>query len=180
VTHDLSIPRDGRLVERLGHFSPEILIAAIFGVIIVGLHPLAGPLMLTVPVALLAVVLGSWLLMRRHDRQLCEFCVASMPLNPSQRAQHFRTRFWLCHVGAERRFLIPYVIVLIGSNFVPGTVGRVFWALVQTSMAYLILSHSTHRRLQPWCPWCSAGGGGSAHEDPVAPEPSPEDHRQLI
>jgi hypothetical protein len=180
VAHDLSIPSDGRLTERLGHYSPEILIGAIFGVIAVGLHPLAGSFTFTIPLALLAVVIGSWVLMRRHDRQLCEFCVAAMPLNPSQQAQNYRRRFWLCHVGVERRFMIPYVIVLVGSNFVPGTFGRVVWALAQTSMAYLIFSHSTHRRLQPWCPWCSSGGGGTEREDPISPDPWPGDRRQLI
>jgi hypothetical protein len=55
---------------------------------------------------------------------------------------------------------------------------RVGWAIIQLSMIYLIMSQSTHRKLQPWCPWCSAGGGGSEVDepDPVLPQ----DDRQLV
>jgi hypothetical protein len=38
-------------------------------------------------------------------------------------------------------------------------------------MIYLVLSYTTHRRLQPWCPACSGGDGG--REDADAPEPIP-------
>ena len=59
-----------------------------------------------------------------------------------------------------------------------GTIGKIAWALIQSSMIYLIMSHATHRRLQPWCPWCSDGGGGSEHDE-VAPPPVLPD-RQLV
>jgi hypothetical protein len=180
MTDGLSREWPDRLADRWGHFAPELLIASIGGVILLGVHPLTGPLMLTVPIALLSFVVGSWLLMRRHDRRLCELCVASMPLNPSELATRYARRFWMAHTGSERRFMFPYLAVLIGSNFAPGTVGRIFWAVVQSSMIYLILSYSTHRRLQPWCPWCSGGGGGEEHEDPVTPDPVPGDRRQLV
>jgi hypothetical protein len=180
MSHELSQPGENRIADRLGHIAPEILIVAIMAVIVVGLHPLPGPFAYTVPLALLIVVLVSWLLLRRHDRRLCERCLAAMPLNPSQQATRYRRRFQLAHIGSEPRRLIPYLIVLIGSNFAPGPAGRIFWAVVQTSMVYLILSYSTHRRLQPWCPLCSDGGGGSEREDPVAPDPNPSDHRQLV
>ena len=75
--------------------------------------------------------------------------------------------------------MIPYFAVLIGSSFLPGQSGLLIWALVQTSMIYLILAYATHRRLQPWCPWCQSGDGGG-EDDPVSPDPVPEDHRQLI
>jgi hypothetical protein len=155
-----------------------LLCASIFGVIIVGLYPPPGALALTVPLLLAVVVVGSWLLMRRHDRRLCEQCAATMPLNPGNQAARYGRRFWVAHTGAERRFLIPYVVVLIGSNFFPGTLGRVVWVIMQLSMVYLIMSYTAHRKLQPWCPWCSEGGGGSRHSD--APDPLPDDRRLLI
>jgi hypothetical protein len=74
--------------------------------------------------------------------------------------------------------LIPYLVVLIGSNFATTTAGRIGWAVVQSSMIYLILAYTTHRRLQPWCPWCRSDGGGE-HED-VSPPPPPVDHRQPV
>jgi hypothetical protein len=118
--------------------------------------------------------------MRRHDRRLCEHCMASMPLNAAETSVKMGRRFWMAHTGSEKRFLIPYIIVLLGSNFATGTIGRGFWAIMQLSMIYLILSNTTHRRLQPWCPWCSNGGGGEEHEDTPTPPPLPQDYRQLV
>ncbi len=170
--------RSRGLVARLGHFAPEMLVIAIGAVIVLGFHPIAGPMALTVSVGLVAVVLASWVLMRRHDRGLCKDCMASMPLNPAEQAARYRRRFWMSHTGGERRFVVPYLIVLVASNFATGPVGRTFWAAMQLSMIYLILAYSTHRRLQPWCPWCSDGGGGS--HVPSAPDPLPWDHRQRV
>jgi hypothetical protein len=164
---------------RWGHWSAHILCAAIVGVIALRVYPPSGLLTITVPLLLVSVVIGSWLLMRRHDRRLCEQCASSMPLNPGDQAARYKARFWVAHTGMERRILIPYVAVLLGSNFLPDTLlCRFVWAVVQLSMVYLILSHTSHRRLQPWCPWCKDGGGGSRHED--APTPTPDDHRLLI
>jgi hypothetical protein len=170
----------GRVVDAWGHLAPEILCASIVAAIVVGLRPPSGPLAITLPISLMALVLVSWLLMRRHDRQLCEQCMAAMPLNAGEKAHRFRRRFWLAHTGAEPRFLVPYLVVLIGSNFFPGTWGRIVWALVQCSMIYLIMSHVTHRRFQPWCPWCSGGGGGSDRDKDVAPPPLPDNDRLLV
>lgn len=173
-------PWSDRFAERCGHFAPHALIASIVAVLLLRVHPPADPTTaLGISLALIALVVASWLLMRRHDRGLCEHCLASMPLNPSELAVRYKRRFWLSHTGARPRYVIPYLIVLIGSNFLPGRMGLLIWVLVQTSMIYLILGYSTHRRLQPWCPWCSENGGGG-QEDPVTPDPVPDDHRQLI
>jgi hypothetical protein len=166
------------MADVLGHHANEILIASILAVVAVGLVPLPGLFFFTVPIALFGVVLLSWVLMRQHDRRLCEQCLLSMPLNPSEKSVRYRRRFWMAHTGSEPRFLIPYLVVLISSNFATSMIGRVGWAIIQLSMIYLIMSQSTHRKLQPWCPWCSAGGGGSEVDepDPVLPQ----DDRQLV
>jgi hypothetical protein len=169
-----------RIADVWGHFAPELLSAGILAAIALGLRPPASYLALTLPIALMAFIIATWLLMRRHDRRLCEHCVASMPLNPAERAVRLRRRFWLAHFAPDRRFLIPYFAVLVGSNFLPGTGGRVIWAVVQCSMIYLIMSYVAHRRLQPWCPWCSDGGGGSDRDDDVAPPPLPDNDRELV
>ncbi len=106
--------------------------------------------------------------------------MSTMPLNAAEQAVKLRRRFWMAHTGSEKRFLIPYLIVLIGSNFATGPIGLTFWAVMQSSMIFLILSNTTHRRLQPWCPWCSQGGGGQEETDDVTPPPLPSDHRQLV
>jgi hypothetical protein len=169
-----------RVADTWGHLAPEILSVSIVGAIVVGLRPPPGLLAFTVPLALIALVVASWLLMRRHDRRLCEQCVAAMPLNASERATRYQRRFWMAHTGAEPRFLIPYMAVLIGSNFFPGTWGRIAWAVIQCSMIYLIMSHVTHRRFQPWCPWCSDRGGGNDREQDVTPPPQPDRDRELV
>jgi hypothetical protein len=128
--------------------------------------------------ALILVVLASWLAMRRHDRRLCEQCVAAMPLNPSEEASRYRRRFWTAHSLSEPRYLVPYLVVLIGSNFASSAPGRIAWALIQSSMIYLIAAQVTHRRLQPWCPWCRDDGGGE-HVD-EAPPVLPHDDRLLV
>lgn len=169
-----------RAADAWGHLAPEILSVSIVAAVWVGLRPPAGLFALTIPVALMAVIIASWLFMRRHDRGLCEQCIASMPLNAAEKAAKYRRRFWAAHTGTEPRFLIPYLAVLIGSNFFPGTWGRIVWAVMQCTMIYLIMSHVAHRRFQPWCPWCSEGGGGSAREDETPPPSLPDNDRQLV
>lgn len=169
-----------RLADAWGHRAPALLCLSIVAAIAVGLRPPPGLLALTVPLALMAFVVASWLMMRRHDRRLCEQCMSSMPLNAAERATRYRRRFWMAHTGSERRFLFPYLAVLVGSNFFPGTAGHIAWAVIQCSMIYLIMSHVAHRRFQPWCPWCSGGGGGSERADDTVPPPLPDNDRQLV
>ena len=164
--------------SRWGHFAPNLLIGAIGVVILLGFRPVPTSADLLVSLGLVLFILATWVVMRAHDRSLCEHCVGSMPLNPSEQAARYKRRFWMSHTGAERRFVIPYLAVLIGSNFFAGTIGRLAWAVIQSSMIYLILSYSTHRRLQPWCPWCSEGGGGD--ERVSTPDPNPSDGRLLV
>ena len=164
--------RHSRLAEVWGHYGSEALITSIFASILIALYPPRGVLALTVTLALVGFVIASWRIMRQHDRKLCEMCMSAMPLNPAKEAERRKRRFWAAHTGSEPRFLFPYMAVIIGSTFAFSTIGPIPWALIQSSMIYLILSQSTHRRLQPWCPWCSQGGGGQDVEtpDPVIPQ----------
>lgn len=175
--HDTS--GESRAAGLIGHHATLLLSAEIVAVVLVGLMPPPGLLSVTAPLALFALVIGTFLLMRKHDRSLCEHCVASMPLNAADRAKTMQRRFWLAHTGTEPRFLLPYLAVLIGSNFSTTTLGRAFWAVAQLSMIYLLLSNQTHRKLQPWCPWCSGGGGGGEDVDETPPPVVPHDDRQL-
>ena len=172
------MPWTERAAETLGHDAGQVLIAAILAVVGLRFCSLPARLALAASVVVICVVLLTWLLMRQHDRRLCERCVRSLPLNPSQVAVRLRRRFWVTHTAADPRFLIPYLVVLIGSNFATSTPGRVGWAIIQLSMIYLIIAHTTHRRLQPWCPWCSPDGGGdrAGYPDPVPPH----DDRQPV
>jgi hypothetical protein len=168
----------GRAIDVLGHYATEALIGAIVAVVAVTVLPLPGLFAFTVPVALFGLVILCFLLMREHDRRLCEMCMLSMPLNAAERASQFQLRFWLAHSATNPRVIVPYMVVLIGSNFAIGVITQYGWAAIQLTMVYLVLAYSTHRKLQPWCPWCSDGGGGSHVEDssPVLPH----DDRQLV
>ena len=173
------MPWGERVGDVLGHHAMQMLIGSIVAVVAIGIYPLPGLLALTVPLTVFAFVLLSWLLMRQHDRRLCERCVISMPLNPAERAGRYQRRFWMAHTGSEPRFLIPYLVVLVSSNFATSTPGRIGWALIQLTMIYLILAQQTHRKLQPWCPWCRDDGGGGEDVDETPPV-LPHDDRQLI
>jgi hypothetical protein len=172
------LPWGERLSLALGHHAGRMLAAAIVGVVAIQFVPIDPVSGLGVSIVLFAFVLLCWLLLREHDRRLCEQCVREMPLNPADEAKRLHRRFWMAHTGSEPRFLVPYLIVLISSNFATSTIGRAGWAAIQLSMIYLIMSQATHRKLQPWCPWCSPGGGGEEAED--LPPVLPNDDRNLV
>jgi hypothetical protein len=152
-------------------------IAAIIAGRVLPITPTPGTLMLSA--SLFAFVIATWLLMRQHDRHLCEWCAASIPLNPSEQAARYHRRLWTVHTGSNPRYLVPYVIVLVGSNLLTSYSGRLFWAVAQSSMIYLIAATTSHRKLQPWCPWCKGDGGGDdvLQDDPDLPR---GDRRQLV
>ncbi|SOD70805.1 hypothetical protein SAMN05892883_0446 [Jatrophihabitans sp. GAS493] len=175
-----------RIGWQLGHFAPQILVAAIIAAVALGVHPIedgTSTLAITLPVLLMFVVLGTWTLMRQHDRRLCERCMSSMPLNPSESAARYQNRFRVAHAGGNKKIVVGYLLALVAVNLLvsvdPNAATRILWAALQLSMIYLIASYSTHRRLQPWCPQCQ-GGDGRDEDDPVTPDPEPSDHRQLI
>jgi hypothetical protein len=165
-----------------GHLSPQLLKTGIAVSILLGVR--SGPptlLSVIASFALIGFVIITWLLMRKHDRTLCESCARSIPLNAAEQSARYRRRFATAHAGGNLKLVIAYLAVLLGSNYlltVPH--GRWVWAAIQASMIYLISAHSTHRRLQPWCPWCSDGGGGSEFDDATPDLPRDPGRRQLV
>ena len=179
MTHSIGLPYSAGLARGWGHRAPQLLSVAILGAIALGMRPLTPtPLTLLTALTLLVFVIVTWLFMRQHDRQLCERCAASMPLNAAECAARFGRRFRLAHAGSNPRVMIPYLVVLVGSNFLTGSLGRIGWALVQSSMIYLIMAHSSHRKLQPWCPQCF--GGGTGERDQVSEPDLPRGDRLLL
>lgn len=180
MSETYGVPYAGpRFTDRWGHRSPALLSASIVAAIALGIRPAnATPLTALAAMALLVFVLVTWLLMRQHDRRLCESCVAELPLNAAQAASKYHRRFWAVHAGSNPWILGPYLVALVGTNFLMSPLGRIAWAVMQASMVFLILSHTTHRRLQPWCGWCSGGGGGT---DRIVDTPVlPRDDRTLV
>lgn len=128
--------------------------------------------------SLALLVIATWMLMRQHERRLCEQCVAEIPLDVERAAEKARWRFRLAHAGARPSFVVPYLGFLLATNFIPTAEGRLIWAAAQLTMIYLVLASTTHHKLQPWCPMCREDGGGD-HEDLNSPLP-PDRDRQLI
>jgi high-affinity Fe2+/Pb2+ permease len=158
---------ENRALRWWGHNAPMLLSLAIAGAILLGFGVVApGTLSLLLSLTLLLFVLATWVFMRQHDRRLCESCAASIPLNAAEQGQRYRRRFAVTHAASNPKILIPYLIILLGSNallMVSG--GRWVWAAVQSTMIYLVVAHASHRKLQPWCRWCSDGGGGTEVRD---------------
>lgn len=179
-----SVPEPSRSARRWGHWGAQFLIAAILVTIAIALRPLPydSPAAALVPVLLVLMVLASWLLMRQHDRRLCEDCMRSLPLDPAQDAARFRRRLMLAHLATDRRLVGGYLLLLLASNLVlienlvPSDLGRPLWAAVQSTMVYLVLAYTTHRRLQPWCPQCGGGGDDSQEADAPVPLPTGSSH----
>ena len=81
----------------------------------------------------------------------------------------------MSHTGAERRFIIPYIVVLIGSNFFfAGMVGRVGWALVQIvdDLSDPVVRDAPQAAAVVPLVQRAAAAGDEVHD---APEPLPHD-----
>jgi hypothetical protein len=180
MADSISLPYSAGSARRWGHYAPQLLSVAILVVIALAFRPYAVNLFtLLATGGLLIFVLLTWLQMREHDRRLCELCAQSMPLNAAEDAARYHRRFWLAHSGSNPKLMVPYMAVLISTNFLTSLPGRVIWAVVQSSMIYLIVAYSSHRKLQPWCQWCSGGGGGTEEFDPDPDRPR-GNSRQLV
>lgn len=140
------------------------------------------------------VVFNIWLSRRRrkHDRDLCEHCIALTPLDPEQAVtEHRRTlliNHWFLdgnHPEETRKRAVTALIILSVLNI--GAIAGFFlaaWlpiplAVQLMSLSWLALSaglvfpyaDEIHRRLYPWCPFC---GDDDGWDDGGIPEPSPD------
>lgn len=129
--------------------------------------------------AVIALMIVTLLEMRKHDRALCERCVADFPLNPAREAETYRRRLATAHLLAERRAAAWYLVVILVACLLPvfappelRTPALLLWLSSLASLVYLMQSGVTHRRLQPWCPQCGPQGGSDQVE---TPEPTPLD-----
>lgn len=166
VSSEYSSPRSA-LLQFWGHYGSQALLLEIAAAIALGSQPIRYThLGARLAMILAILVLATFVIMRRHDRQLCEHCVSEIPLDLERAAHRARFRFWMAHEGCRIHFVVPYFAVLIATNFLPGDFGRLIWAFAQSTMVYLIMASSTHRKLQPWCPWCKGDGGGDHILDP--------------
>ena len=163
--------------SRWGHYGPAIFIGVVSSSMLLQLsRPYPDALQPLVSISFIALLLLTLVEIRRHDSGMCEVCVSSMPLNPSQSAQTLSRRLKAVHLTSERPYAQYYLVALIASCIIPFLVpaafheaARVLWLLGAGSVAYLMLGQSTHRRLQPWCPHCDHNGGSEVDQDTPTP-----------
>ena len=161
----------GPAASRWGHWGAAWLVACVVALIGLATDPFGRGSIgaIVAPIVLFGCVVAGWLAMRRHDRALCEACVRVMPLNASEVAARYKRQFAVVHAGSNRLLVIAYLAVLVGSDLVllrHGAAARACWMVIQSSMVYLVLAYSSHRRFQPWCPQCQ-GGDGDKERDPA-------------
>lgn len=166
----------GPASSRWGHHGTAFLVTSIAGVIALGLdpQPLSPRVAVLASILILAFVLITWSALRRHDRRLCELCATAMPLNVAEVAARHRLRFAVVHSATVKPVVLSYLAVLLGSDILlmrGSFPERVAWALVQSSMVYLVLAYSSHRRFQPWCPQCHGGQGERDRIHDAGPSP---------
>jgi uncharacterized membrane protein len=164
--------------SRWGHYAPHIFGAIIASAVLMSIVPPPVPLELRplMSIAIVALMVATMVENRRHDRGMCEVCVSEMPLNPAQAAESKLRRLTFVHLVSERQFGMIYLSFILGAMIVPFLVPsslRIGAFVISTSaaasVAYLMLSQATHRRLQPWCPLCGDQGGSGVDQETPAP-----------
>lgn len=165
--------------SRWGHAGPSIFVVIIGSMAVMALLPVPYPPggKPLVSIAFIALMLTTYLEMRKHDRSLCERCVADFPLNPAQAAEKYDRRLATVHLMAEPRiarwYLVGILVVCLLPIFAHGPLrlpAMVLWLASLVSLGYIVMSGQTHRKLQPWCPQCGHQGGSDKVE---TPEPMP-------
>lgn len=164
-----------------GHTGPRIFAGILGATALLAVLPVSYPPggKQLVSLAVIALMIVTLVEMRRHDRALCERCVADFPLDPARQAETYRRRLATAHLLAERRAATWYLITVLVACLLPmfappplRTPALLLWLAALASLVYLMQSGVTHRRLQPWCPQCGPQGGSDQVE---TPEPTPLD-----
>ncbi len=155
----------------IGHYAPWLPGAIVLVLIGLTLAPETSPILtwyvLVLVLASAVVVAGALV---RHNRGLCDRCIASVPLDASATASRYGTRFRVAHMFENKAFAISYLAIVVSTSllyFHP--VGKYVWASAQATLGYLLVVYVTHQRLAPWCPYCR--NGGEEQSSPTAPQP---------
>jgi hypothetical protein len=155
----------------VGHYAPWLLTFVVAALIVLTLVPVvadvvAWPVLAALQVGVLLLAVSMFV----HNRHLCSRCIASVPLDASNVAARYTTRFRVAHLFERKLLAVGYLVVVLGSaTLSTHPLGRYAWALAQASLVYLLIVYVTHQRLQPWCPQCKHGG--EEMTAPTAPTP---------
>lgn len=170
--------------KRHRHYGTNLIIAYL--VVALFVTPLPLPDIVWYPLfGLLAVVfiVGQIAALRHTYGHLCEECIASMPLNPQERADKRKPALRVFHVmyNTPRRSImtstaqVALVTILITAAVTDLDVVKTITheAIILLLLAIQV-STMEHSKYQPWCPYCHRGNGGwsrAGRPDPSIPHP---------
>lgn len=178
--------RARRAAMWLGHYEPVInpvFDAALIGYVLTWIWlqarpPLVAVFAIVATGNLAAMFCGDLI----HGRNLCPRDIDDTLLDPQGAVNKNLRRLQWAHGTWPRRLgLIASLTVIALLVTVPQlahlpwpvrAVASVLAVVAGVAVTYGALSLYTHRRLQPWCPWCQHGGGGP-RSHVTAPDPQP-------
>lgn len=160
------------MMSKIGHRFSTIISGVIFLILLSVWIDMPLSIRVIMSLLLAAVVLFGWAALRKHNRSLCEECL--LPLQPEKDAEKYHRRLNTAHLCTdEPYYLIMYIasLAIVTSLVfsVPNFFTIILWEIGQLGLIYLLLSNSTHHRLQPWCPICRHGGSENLIEPDLHP-----------
>jgi hypothetical protein len=144
----------------VGHYAPWLLTIVVASLIVLTLVPaiadlVAWPVLAALQVGVVFLAVSMFV----HNRHLCARCIAAVPLDASNVAARYTTRFRVAHLFERKLLAVGYLGAVLASGALSThSLGRYAWAVAQASLVYLLVAYVTHQRLQPWCPQCKQGG----------------------
>lgn len=170
----------------LGHYEPRISPVSDVGVVGYVLFTLwfsIQPVGVTVYFVVVSVHLVAMFCSDAvHGRNLCPRDIDDTLLDPQGAVDKNLRRLSWMHGGRQRVLTTVAALTMIGLLVGVGALVHLPWPVraMATALAivagtvtvYGSLSMHTHRRLQPWCPWCQHGGRGPRSQA-TAPDPQP-------
>lgn len=164
-------------MKKLMHYAEvATLVAAVPTTAAIIAHPYLSPgLASTVYVAAwigAAIMAAMIVASARGHSGLCEVCISKMPLDAAALGERYRRQFAALHfmTRTRRRFffgtLAAFFVVACSAMAWPPSLAVALLAISLGAVTAL-----RHQQLQPWCPYCSGGGG--SHEPTIAAPSTP-------
>lgn len=166
-------------LKRHRHYGTNIIIAYLLIAMVVFPLPLPDPIyFVLVGILALLLVVGQSASLWHSYGDLCEKCISTMPLNPQAKAERQKRFLQTFHrmYGSPRRTMVTSAIqaalavgTLASAFLAPDVVTSVLLEVMLLDLLVVHVTGNSHRKYQPWCPWCRDDGG---HGD-VASAPGP-------
>jgi hypothetical protein len=148
-----------RLVSWIGHYSDWLTIMNLMLISTVIVFPETSlsteATLLSLAITAVCVVTGCV-----HDSHLCERCIRETPLDASAQAARYHRRLRLFHsISSLKLWIVIFAVAIMLYPVIQyfDLPKQPVPLLIFGFTAVSVLSIITHRRLQPWCPYCPRG-----------------------